>query len=142
MHDSTNYSGGITTACANESPTTFVLAGIVAISGLLNLLLISLVILLFYKYKRAKQSHDVTGTQNVVQAIATNIDLNDNQAYGKAREAQESSDEAMPQDGQTTELYDYIPNTLFQGHPPASAQTSAMDDSEGVASSEVYQEIS
>ncbi len=78
------------------------------------------------------------GTQDIVQAIATDIDLNDNQAYGKAREAQ---NETMPQEaGQTTELYDYIPNTLFQGHPP-SAQTSAMDDSEGVVFSEVYQEI-
>ena len=78
------------------------------------------------------------GTQDIVQAIATDIDLNDNQAYGKAREAQNKT---MPQDGQTTELYDYIPNTLFQGHPPG-AQTSAMDDSEGVVSSEVYQKIS
>ncbi len=79
------------------------------------------------------------GTQDIVQAIATDIDLNDNQAYGKAREAQ---DKAMPQEaGQTTELYDYIPNTLFQGHPPG-AQTSAIDNSEGVVSSEVYQEIS
>ncbi len=60
---------------------------------------------------------------------------------GKAREAQQSSDKTMPQDEQTTELYDYIPNTLFQGHPPG-AQTSAMDDSKGVVSSEVYQEIS
>ena len=127
------------TPAANESPATFVLAGIVAILSIIILLLISLVILLFYKYKRAKQSHDVMGTQDIVQAIATDIDLNDNQAYGKAREAQ---DKAMPQEaGQTTELYDYIPNTLFQGHPPG-AQTSAMDDSEGVVSSEVYQEIS
>ncbi len=126
-----------TSASANESPATFILAGIVAISGLLNLLLISLVILLFYKYKRAKQSHNVMGAQDIVQAIATDIDLSDNQAYGKAREA---PDKAMPQDGQTTELYDYA-NTLFQGHPPG-AQTSAMDDSEGVVSSEVYQEIS
>ncbi|XP_064396283.1 uncharacterized protein LOC135343221 isoform X2 [Halichondria panicea] len=127
------------TASANESPATFILAGIVAISGLLNLLLIILVILLFYKYKRAKQSHDVMGTHDIVQAIATDIDLSDNQAYGKAREA---PDKAMPQEaGQTTELYDYIPNTLFQGHPPG-AQTSAMDNSEGVVSSEVYQEMS
>ncbi len=81
------------------------------------------------------------GTQDIVQAIATDIDLNENQAYGKAREAQQSSDEAMPQAGQTTELYDYIPNTLFQGHPPGD-QTSAMDDSQGVVSSEIYQEIS
>ncbi|XP_064396285.1 uncharacterized protein LOC135343222 isoform X2 [Halichondria panicea] len=127
------------TPAANESPATFVLAGIVAILSIIILLLISLVILLFYKYKRAKQSHDVMGTQDIVQAIATDIDLNDNQAYGKAREAQ---DKAMPQEaGQTTELYDYIPNTLFQGHPPG-AQTSAIDNSEGVVSSEVYQEIS
>ncbi len=138
MYDPTNYSVGITTACANESPATFVLAGIVAILSIIILLLISLVILLFYKYKRAKQSHDVMGAQDIVQAIATDIDLNDNQAYGKAREAQ---NEAMPQDGKTTELYDYIPNTLFQGHP-TGAQTRAMDDSEGVVSSEVYQEIS
>ncbi len=47
--------------------------------------LISLVMLLFYKYKRAKQSHDVMGTHNhVVQATAMNIDLNDSEAYGKA----------------------------------------------------------
>ncbi len=71
----------VTPASANESPATFVLAGIVAISGLLNLLLISLVILLFYKYKRAKQSHDVMGTQDIVQAIATDINLNENQAW-------------------------------------------------------------
>ncbi len=71
------------------------------------------------------------GTHDIVQAIATDIDLSDNQAYGKAREA---PDKAMPQEaGQTTELYDYIPNTLFQGHPPG-AQTSAMDDSKGVGS--------
>ncbi len=84
-----------------ESPATFILAGIVAI---LSIIIISLVILLFYKHKRAKQSHDVMGTQNVVKAIAMDIDLSDNQAYGKAREA---PDEAMPQDGQTTELYEY-----------------------------------
>ncbi len=137
--DSTTENPTTTPACANKSPATFILAGIVAILSIIILLLISLVILLFYKYKRAKQSHDVMGTQDVVQAIATDIDLNDNQAYGKAREAQ---NKAMSQEaGQTTELYDYIPNTLFQGHPPG-AQTSAMDDSEGVVSSEVYQEIS
>ncbi len=131
-----------TPASAIESPATFILAGIVAIMSLIILLLISLVILLFYRYKRAKQSHDVMGAQDIVQAIATDIDLNENQAYGKAREAQQSSDDTMPQAGQTTtELYDYIPNTLFKGHPPGD-QTSAMDDSKGVVSSEVYQEIS
>ncbi len=76
------------------------------------------------------------GTHNhVVQATAMDIDLNDSEAYGKAREAQQSSDDTMPQAGQTTtELYDYIPNTLFQGHSPGD-QTSAMDDSERVVSS-------
>ncbi len=129
-----------TPASAIESPATFILAGIVAIMSLIILLLIILVILLFYKYKRAKESHDVMGTHNVVQAIAMDIDLNENQAYGKAREAQQSSDDTMPQAGQTTTelLYDYIPNTLFKGHPPGD-QTSAMDDSEGVVSSEMYQ---
>ncbi len=53
------------------------------------------------------------GTHNhVVQATAMDIDLNDSEAYGKAREAQQSSDDTMPQAGQTTtELYDQIPSS-------------------------------